>query len=187
MTHKPMTLGQLARKCGLARVSLLHYESLGLLVPAARSEAGYRLYGEKEVARLAAIRRYRDAGLSLPAIRELLAGHASNAPAQLLENRLLALCNEMDRLREQQQMLARLLATPEFRARHACKGKAAWIALLRRAGFSDDDMMAWHRGFEASSPAEHEAFLRSLDLGEDEVAAIRQASRPTASPPSHRG
>ena len=62
-----LTLGRLARATGLARSSLLHYEALGLLQPRARSDSGYRLYGEAEVQRLQAIRRYREAGLSLEA------------------------------------------------------------------------------------------------------------------------
>lgn len=70
----PLTLGRLARATGLARSSLLHYEALGLLKPLARSEAGYRLYGEAEVERLQHIRRYREAGLSLEAIQQLLPG-----------------------------------------------------------------------------------------------------------------
>ena len=39
-----LTLGKFARRVGLARSSVLHYESLGLLAPAGRSAAGYRLY-----------------------------------------------------------------------------------------------------------------------------------------------
>ena len=71
---RPLTLGQLARATGLARASLLHYEALGLLLPTGRSQAGYRLYGPREVERLAAIRGFREAGLSLADIAGLLAG-----------------------------------------------------------------------------------------------------------------
>ena len=46
------TLGRLARQVGLARSSILHYESIGLLVPGGRSAAGYRLYGSAELERL---------------------------------------------------------------------------------------------------------------------------------------
>lgn len=178
---KSLTLGQLARACGLARASLLHYEALGLLVPAGRSAAGYRLYGQAEIERLHTIRRYRDAGLSLPAIRELLTcrapdtGSGKNEPAVLLENRLLALSREVEDLRAQQKVLARLLAAPEFRAGHSCEGKEAWVALLQRAGFDEDDMRLWHRNFE-EDPEEHAVFLRSLGLSEDEITAIRQWS-----------
>lgn len=173
-----LTLGQLARQCGLARSSLLHYEELGLLVPAGRSPAGYRLYGKHEVEQLRTIRRYREAGLALPVIKELLDRHASqeNETGVLLEARLLSICQEMERLREQQKVLARLLASPEFQGRPVCKGKTAWIQLLQQAGFTETDMLDWHRGFEADDPGGHATFLRSLALSEGEVTAIRQAS-----------
>jgi DNA-binding transcriptional MerR regulator len=175
-----LTLGRLARESRLARASLLHYEAMGLLVPSARSAAGYRLYGEDALERLRVIRRYRDAGLSLAAIGELLGSKefAKRAePAALLEARLLDLTHEIDALRIQQRLLARLLATREFRAVHRCRDKTAWTNMLRRAGFSDVEMREWHVGFEAESPAEHAAFLHSLGLAAKEVAAIRRWSR----------
>lgn len=181
-----LTLGQLARASGLARASLLHYEALGLLLPAGRSEAGYRCYGEAELARLQGIRRFREAGLSLAAIGELLgpvtggkghAGEGDGGPAAVLEARLLDLCREVERLRAQQKQLARLLTQPEFRAGKALGGKDAWVALLRRAGFDEDDMRQWHADFEAESPAEHAAFLRALGLSAAEAAAIRRRSK----------
>lgn len=67
-----LTLGQLGRRVGLARTSILHYESLGLLAASGRSRTGYRLYGEPELERLRTIRRLRDAGLALADIGTLL-------------------------------------------------------------------------------------------------------------------
>lgn len=187
MTRKDqgqLTLGQVARLCGLARASLLHYEALGLLVPAARSPAGYRLYGQAEMERLRTIRRYREAGLSLPVIGELLGpGKPSgDSPAALLEHRLLALSQEVEHLRQQQRILARLLAAPEFRQARSCAGKAAWTAMLQRAGFDEQDMRQWHMHFEADNPDGHAAFLRSLGLSANEIAAIRHWSGGGAPP-----
>jgi DNA-binding transcriptional MerR regulator len=184
-----LTLGRLARAAGLARASLLHYESLGLPEPQGRSSAEYRLYGAEEVERLRSIRRYREAGLTLAEIRELLAPARSTAgkrsePALLLESRLVALNNEIDALRAQQQLLARLLATQEFRKARRCRSKEAWTELLRRAGFSDEEMRAWHAAFETESPGEHARFLESLGLARSEVTAIRRWSRSqSAAPP----
>lgn len=175
-----LTLGRLAKTSGLARASLLHYEQLGLLRPATRSAAGYRLYGEAELARLRSIRSYRQAGLSLQVIGELLAAPETRRiaqPAGLIEQRLLDLCREVEALRAQQKLLATLLATPEFRSVRRCRDKAAWVALLERAGFSETDMRQWHVGFESSQPEGHAAFLDSLGLPADEVAAIRRWSR----------
>ena len=93
-----ITLGRLAREVGLARASLLHYESVGLLTPSERTQAGYRLYSQEEIERLQLIRRYRDAGLSLSAIRELCGTKSRNQsePAKLLEQRLLDLSSEIE-------------------------------------------------------------------------------------------
>lgn len=84
--------------------------------------------------------------------------------------------DEVQRLRDQQQELARLLAMPEFQALRRARGKADWVALLRQAGFSDEDMRRWHAGFETAAPDQHKAFLESLGLSPVEVAAIRQAA-----------
>jgi DNA-binding transcriptional MerR regulator len=180
------TLGRLGKSVGLARSSVLHYESLGLLAPRARSAAGYRLYDADDLQRLRTIRSLRDAGLSLADIRELLASRAAAPdarprarprPAEVLERRLLALCAEMERARRQQRLLARLLALPEFRGERLRCDKAGWVALLHRAGLDDAAMRQWHVEFERDSPAEHETFLRSLGLAQDEVDEVRQRSR----------
>lgn len=173
-----MTLGRLVRASGLARASLLHYESLDLLVPAGRSPAGYRLYGEDALERLRTIRRFRDAGLSLTAIRELLEERQDpTGSSALLEARLVGLSREVERLRAQQKLLAGLLAEPEFRRGYPLHGKDAWVALLRRAGFSEEDMVLWHIGFEADNPDGHDAFLRSLGLASGEITEIRRMSK----------
>lgn len=179
-----LTLGALCRRVGLARSSVLHYEALGLLAPAARSEAGYRLYGDAQLERLRHIRRYREAGLSLADIRTLLltpvapASAKSHAPAQLLQQRLLNLSEEVQRLREQQRLLARLLASPSLHESGQTWDKAAWVALLERAGFDEDAMQQWHTEFERESPADHARFLRSLGLSRAQVQAIRRHAQP---------
>jgi DNA-binding transcriptional MerR regulator len=137
---------------------------------------GYRLYDLAQRERLRAICAYRAAGLSLAAIRDLLDGKEDKA-AQILESHLLALNEEVARLKHRQQTIATLLAQPSFRKRPLRRGKQAWVALLRRAGFDDVDMDRWHAEFEAENPQTHEAFLRSLGLSDDEVKAIRQRAR----------
>ena len=177
MKKGTLTLGRLSKACGLARASLLHYEELGLLKPLTRTAAGYRVYGEKEIERLQSIRRFRDAGLSLKAITELLKPTNTSVAAQLLEQRLLALCQDMERLRAQQKQLARLLAAPAFRTGRFAASKESWVALLSSAGMSETEMHEWHTAFEADSPREHAAFLRSLGLEASEVARIRRWSK----------
>jgi MerR family transcriptional regulator, copper efflux regulator len=65
-------IGEAAARSGVSAKMLRHYESLGLLPQIARTEAGYRLYSDKEVHTLRFIRRARDLGFSIPEITELL-------------------------------------------------------------------------------------------------------------------
>lgn len=178
-----ITLGQLCRELGLARASVLHYEALGLLLPQQRSASGYRLYGEPEQQRARMIRELRAAGLSLADIAALLArsdlaaGNASVDAASLLSKRLLGLSAEIVRLRQQQQLLARLLASTAFQPGAPRTDKASWVALLQQAGFDDAAMRDWHRAFEREQPVDHQAFLVSLGLSAEEIREIREWSR----------
>jgi MerR family copper efflux transcriptional regulator len=68
-----MNIGQAAARSRVSAKMVRHYESLGLLPPVARTESGYRLYGEREVHTLRFIRAARDLGFSIAEITELLA------------------------------------------------------------------------------------------------------------------
>ena len=74
-----LSIGQAAEKSGCTPPTIRYYESIGLLPPTSRSDAGRRSFGPQEVARLAFIRRARDFGLGIPQVRDLLA--AAEAPA----------------------------------------------------------------------------------------------------------
>ena len=66
-------VGELARATGLTVRALHHYEAVGLLPPAARTEAGHRVYGPKDVSHLYRVMALRSLGLGLNAIRDCLA------------------------------------------------------------------------------------------------------------------
>jgi len=70
------TVGELARDSGMTVRALHHYHAIGLLVPAQRSPAGYRLYGPEDLTRLYQIRVLRALGLSLADVRTALDGAA---------------------------------------------------------------------------------------------------------------
>ncbi len=63
---------ELADLAGVSARTLRYYDSIGLLKPACVSEAGYRLYGEREVDLLQQILFYRERGMDLKEIRDIL-------------------------------------------------------------------------------------------------------------------
>ncbi|WP_306716710.1 MerR family DNA-binding protein [Burkholderia dolosa] len=128
--------------------------------------AGYRLDDDTRQARLRTICAYRAAGLPLSAIRDVLASEG-DAAARILEAHLLALTDEIARLKRRHHAIATRLAQPAFRQRQR-SGKSAWGALPRRSGFDDDDMERWRAAFETEDP------MRSLGLAREEMKAIRQ-------------
>ena len=72
MTEDTMQIGKLADRTGMSIRSLRHYDEIGLLVPSARTEGGFRLYTFEDEERLLLIRRMKPLGYSLEQMRELL-------------------------------------------------------------------------------------------------------------------
>ncbi len=80
MTNLGMRIGELAHRAGINPRTLRYYERIGLLAPSARTEAGYRLYSDKDADRLAFIRRAQTLGLSLAEIADIIALRDSGTP-----------------------------------------------------------------------------------------------------------
>ena len=55
--------------------------------------------------------------------------------------------------------------------------KEKWTTIMRKAGFTDDDMHRWHAEFERSAPEEHQEFLEFLGIPRQEVETIREWSQ----------
>jgi MerR family transcriptional regulator, thiopeptide resistance regulator len=72
MDEARLTVGELARRTGLTVRTLHHWDELGLLTPAERSGAGYRLYGQTEVERVYRISALRSLGLELSQVGVVL-------------------------------------------------------------------------------------------------------------------
>ncbi|MBY3552112.1 MerR family transcriptional regulator [Modestobacter lapidis] len=67
-----MQIGQVAERIGLSLRTIRYYEEVGLAVPSARSEGGFRLYVDADVERLRVIMQMKPLGFSLDEMRELL-------------------------------------------------------------------------------------------------------------------
>lgn len=67
-----LTIGKLAAQADVTADSLRFYEREGLIAPASKSGAGYRLYEEDAVVRLRFIAHAKQCGFTLAEIQELL-------------------------------------------------------------------------------------------------------------------
>lgn len=67
-----MQIGEVATRTELSLRTIRHYEDTGLVIPSARSQGGFRLYTESDVARLMVIRRMKPLGFTLDEMRALL-------------------------------------------------------------------------------------------------------------------
>ncbi|MFI0718282.1 MerR family transcriptional regulator [Streptomyces sp. NPDC021224] len=72
MDSRHMQIGEVAERTELSLRTIRHYEETGLVVPSARSQGGFRLYTESDIARLMVIRRMKPLGFTLDEMRDLL-------------------------------------------------------------------------------------------------------------------
>ncbi|MGA9595387.1 MAG: MerR family transcriptional regulator [Acidimicrobiia bacterium] len=82
-----LTVGSLARLAGVTVRTLHHYHDIGLVVPAGRTESGYRTYGPPEVERLQEVLFFRELGFPLEAIRDVVGRQEYTRAAALRRQR----------------------------------------------------------------------------------------------------
>ncbi len=152
MSTKSYLVKEVARLTGVTVRTLHHYDSLGLLVPSERSQAGYRLYCNDDLLRLQQILICRELGMPLEEIRRMLDDPGFDRKEALLAQR--------ERLREQVQNAEAMLRSVE-------------AALAATKGESDMDLKAIFDGFD---PKEHEAEVKER-WGDTE--AFRESARRT--------
>lgn len=111
MKNRTYSIGEAARLSGLTVRRLRFYCDKGLL-PAGRTESGYRVFSNDEIVRLDLIRCLRDAGLGLEAIRKVLSRKLSLNEALTL--RLHALDAEIGAQRRVASALRAALRSPEL-------------------------------------------------------------------------
>ena len=123
------------------------------------------------------IQLFRSAGFSLDSV-ELLLEKENSELDSTLEGRLLTINSEIQKLRNQQKVILNILENETLARDSRIMTKEVWVSILRAAGLDDAGMKNWHIEFERSSPEAHQDFLESLGIEKDEIAAIRDWSRP---------
>lgn len=116
------TVKEIAALSNVTVKTLHHYHSIGLLLPCEISEAGYRLYGTKELERLQHILFYKELDFPLEKIKQLLEG----AP-----DRLSILASQKELLLARKQRLERVIQTLDESISHAENGEQRGRLLLR--------------------------------------------------------
>jgi DNA-binding transcriptional MerR regulator len=175
------TIGQVAKKYGLSRSTLIYYDNIGILTPSGRSESNYRLYSDSDLKKMDRIMLFRSAGLSLDSIPSLLDKKGDDLNSSL-ENRLSSINNEIQGLRNQQKVILNILKNESAVKDSRVITKETWVSMLRAAGLDEEGMKNWHIEFERTSPEAHQDFLESIGIEKDEIKSIRDWSSVERSP-----
>jgi Cu(I)-responsive transcriptional regulator len=121
MTAGQVSIGEAAQRSGVSARMVRHYEGLGLLPAVARTESGYRQYGEADIHTLRFIKRSRDLGFSMEEIAELVGlwnnrRRASSSVKRIAEKHLGELEQRIADMQSMRSTLAHLV--------HCCHGDA---------------------------------------------------------------
>lgn len=120
-----MNIGDAASASGVSAKMIRHYESIGLIGAARRTDAGYRVYARQDVQVLQFIHRARALGFSLDQIRELLAlwqdkGRASADVRALARSHIEDLNRKIAEMEAMRRTLERLAASCHGDSRSDC-------------------------------------------------------------------
>lgn len=92
-----MTIKEMSELTGVSARALRYYDEIGLLHPNGRSEAGYRLYDEKELEVLRQILYFRELDIPLRTIKEIIENPALDRKS-ILQTQKKMLISEKERL-----------------------------------------------------------------------------------------
>ncbi|WP_019849670.1 MerR family transcriptional regulator [Desulfitobacterium sp. PCE1] len=99
------TVQRLAHLAGVSPRTLRYYDEIGILKPARISSSGYRIYGQQEVDRLQQILFYRELGMSLEGIKDIITSPDFDGTKALWEHR--------EKLLEKKEQLEQLIENVE--------------------------------------------------------------------------
>lgn len=184
--RQDLTVGEAARLVGVSVRTLHHWDALGLAVPSGRTWSGYRLYSPDDVARLQQVLVYRETGMPLARIGELLDEAGTSALEHLERQRalLLARITRLQRMVGAVEALmdeeTRMSTTPEQRAEILGTGwDPAWEEEAQRRWGDTDDWRVSAERWAAQTPEERVSARTRMEQVERALAAAkREGVRP---------
>jgi DNA-binding transcriptional MerR regulator len=93
-----LKIGEFARLADTNLRTLRYYEEVGLIVPAGRSQGGFRYYRRTDFNRVQMIRDLQELGLHLDRIRELISARQAGEPRETFLDRVRQALEEQDRM-----------------------------------------------------------------------------------------
>ena len=129
---KTLRSGALARSAGVSADTIRHYERIGVLPRAARTESGYRVYPASAVQRVLVVQRALRIGFTLAELAEVLkARDAGGAPCrhvyQLAQDKLKGIEADIEALRRTKRYLKKVLTDWERRIQRAGPGQKSHL------------------------------------------------------------
>jgi MerR family transcriptional regulator, thiopeptide resistance regulator len=200
MPRPPYTVGQVAALTHLTVRALHHYDAIGLVSPSFRSAAGYRLYGEDDLRRLRQVLVFRELGLGLEIVRELIDAAPERKRDALIAQRaaLLERRRHADAVLDAVDATLHALETNEpmntdhlfdghehfangeyaKEAEHRWGESDAWRTSQRRTrAYSKEDWARIEAQADAISSDVHAAMQQNLSTDTPEVLAIAERHR----------
>lgn len=122
---RQLNIGDAAKASGVSAKMIRHYESIGLIGEARRTESGYRVYSGEDVRVLQFVHRARALGFSLEQIRKLLSlwqdqGRASADVRALAREHIEELNRKIAEMEAMRRTLEALATSCHGDARSSC-------------------------------------------------------------------
>ena len=195
-----MTVGEVSTLLGVSVRALHHWDESGLVHPSRRSDAGYRLYCETDIMRIQQVLVYRQTGMSLADIKEVLDEPGADAVTHLRRqrellqgqvSRLQQMLLSIDTILDMQQLGGRLSLAEtveiwgtDWDPVYLAEAQAKWgdteewaESARRKARMTRADWEQAHSETVALETALVEAMLSGVEPGSPEANALAQWHR----------
>jgi MerR family transcriptional regulator, thiopeptide resistance regulator len=187
-----MTVGRVSELTGLSVRALHHYDEIGLVVPGARTQAGYRGYTDTDIERLHLVLLYREVGFGLEQIAALLDNPDTDMQAHLESQRSLLL-DRIDRLHHMVAAVEKMMNAHKSGIQLSVEEQ---IEIFGDNKYVDEyaaeahqrwsDTAVWRQSQERSAQYTKEDWVRIKAEGDRLLADLAAAKRDSVAPGSKR-